>query len=66
MCSRSAPFGIRIFWNRFDGGFYQGIDSVGYLQNIVHLYAKISDSTFDLGMSEQKLNSPEITSAPVD
>jgi hypothetical protein len=28
MCFRSAPCGMRIFRNRFNGGFCQGIDNV--------------------------------------
>jgi hypothetical protein len=39
---------------------------VRYRQSIVHLDAEISDGTFDFGVAKQKLDSPEIASAPVD
>jgi hypothetical protein len=35
-----------------------------YRQSILHLDAEISDGTFDLGVAKQKMNRPEIASAP--
>jgi hypothetical protein len=37
-----------------------------YCQGIIDLDAKIPDRAFDLGMSEQKLDGPEIASPPVN
>jgi hypothetical protein len=37
-----------------------------YRQSIIHLDSEISDGTFDLGVAKQKLDSPEIASAPVN
>jgi hypothetical protein len=37
-----------------------------YCQGIIYFDAEISDSAFDLGVAEQKLDSPEIARAPVD
>jgi hypothetical protein len=37
-----------------------------YRQSIVHLDAQISDSTFDPGVAEQKLDGSQIAGAPVD
>ena len=37
-----------------------------YCQGIIYLDAQVSDRAFDLGMSEQKLDCPEIASPPVD
>ena len=37
-----------------------------YCDGIIYLNAEISDRAFDLGMSEQKLDGPEIASPPVD
>jgi hypothetical protein len=35
-------------------------------QGVIDLDAEISDRAFDLDMSEQKLDGPEIASPPVD
>jgi hypothetical protein len=37
-----------------------------YCQSIVHFDTEISNRAFDLGVAEQKLDSPQITGAPVD
>src|SRR5712692_8165296 len=37
-----------------------------YCQGIVHFDAQISDRAFDLSVAKQKLDGPEIASAPVD
>ena len=37
-----------------------------YRQRVVHLNAKISDGTFDLGMAKQKLYGPQVAGSPVD
>src|SRR5882724_3231321 len=37
-----------------------------YCQRIVHFDAEVSNRAFDLGVAEQKLDSPSITGAPVD
>jgi hypothetical protein len=37
-----------------------------YCQRIIDLDAEVSDRAFDLGMSKQKLDGPEIASASVD
>ena len=37
-----------------------------YCKGIIDFDAEISDGAFDLCMSEQKLNCPEIASSPVD
>ena len=37
-----------------------------YCQRIIYFDAEISDRVFDLGMSEQKLDGPEIAGAPID
>jgi len=37
-----------------------------YCEGIIYFDAEISDRTFDLCMSEQKLDGPEIASPPVD
>ena len=37
-----------------------------YCEGIIYLDAEISHRAFDLGMSEQKLDGPEIASPPVD
>jgi len=37
-----------------------------YCQGIIYFDAEISDSAFDLGMPEQKLDGPEISGPPVD
>ena len=37
-----------------------------YCERIIYFDAEISDRAFDLGMSEQKLDGPEIASAPVN
>jgi hypothetical protein len=36
------------------------IDSFRYCQSVIDLDAEIPDRTFDLGMTEQELDSPEI------
>ena len=42
------------------------INLVRYCEGIIYFDAEISDRAFDLGMSEQKLDGPEIASAPID
>ena len=42
------------------------VDLFRYREGIIHLYAKVSDGAFDLGMAEQELHSPQIASSPVD
>ena len=37
-----------------------------YCEGIIYLDAEISHRAFDLGMSEQELDGPEIVSPPVD
>jgi hypothetical protein len=37
-----------------------------YCQGIIYFDAEISDSAFDLGVAEQKLDSPKIARAPID
>jgi hypothetical protein len=37
-----------------------------YCQGVIYFDAQVSDRAFDLGMSKQKLNSPEISGSPVD
>jgi hypothetical protein len=37
-----------------------------YCEGIIYFNAEISDRAFDLCMSEQKLDGPEIASPPVD
>jgi hypothetical protein len=37
-----------------------------YCEGIINLDAEISDRAFDFGMSEQKLDGPEIASPPID
>jgi hypothetical protein len=35
-----------------------------YCQGVIYFNAQVSDGTFDLGMSKQKLNGPEISGPP--
>jgi hypothetical protein len=37
-----------------------------YCEGVIYFDAEISNRAFDLGMSEQKLDGPEIASAPID
>jgi hypothetical protein len=37
-----------------------------YCQGVIYFDAKISDGAFDLCVPEQKLDSPEISRAPID
>jgi hypothetical protein len=37
-----------------------------YRQGIIYFDSQISDRAFDLGVTEQKLDSPEISRAPID
>jgi hypothetical protein len=37
-----------------------------YCQGIIYFDTEMSDRAFDFGMSEQKLDGPEIASPPVD
>ena len=37
-----------------------------YCEGIIYFDAEVSDRAFDLGMSEQELDGPEIASPPVD
>jgi hypothetical protein len=37
-----------------------------YCQGVIYFDAQVSDRAFDLGMSKQKLNGPEISGPPVD
>jgi hypothetical protein len=37
-----------------------------YCQGVIDLDAEIPDRAFDLGMPEQKLDSPEISRPPID
>ena len=37
-----------------------------YRQGVIYFDAQISDGAFDLGVAKQKLDGPEIASAPVD
>jgi hypothetical protein len=37
-----------------------------YCQGVIYFDAQVSDRAFDLGMSEQQLDGPEIARAPVD
>jgi hypothetical protein len=37
-----------------------------YCQRIIHFDPEISNCAFDLGMSEQKLDGPEIARAPIN
>jgi hypothetical protein len=38
----------------------------GYCQGVIYFDAQVSDRAFDLGMSEQELDGPEIARPPVD
>ena len=42
------------------------VDLFRYCEGIIYFDAEISDRAFDLCMSEQKLDGPEIASPPVD
>ncbi len=42
------------------------VDVFRYCEGIIYFDAEISDRAFDLCMSEQKLDGPEIASPPVD
>ena len=37
-----------------------------YCQRVIDLYAEIPDRTFDLGMPEQELDSPEVARPRID
>ena len=37
-----------------------------YCQGVINFDAQVSDRAFDLGMSKQKLNRPEVSGPPVD
>jgi len=37
-----------------------------YGKSIIHLDAQVSDSAFNLGVTEQELHSPQVTSPVVD
>jgi hypothetical protein len=41
-------------------GYFSDINLFRYRQGVIHLDAKIPDCAFDLGMPEQKLNSPQV------
>jgi hypothetical protein len=42
------------------------IDLFRYGQGVIDLDAEVSDGAFDLGVTEQELHRPQVTSAPVD
>jgi hypothetical protein len=42
------------------------IDLFCYGQGVIDLDTEVSDGAFDLGVAEQELHGPQVTSAPVD
>jgi len=45
---------------------FSDIDFFSNFQSVVNLNAEVSDSTFNLGVTEQQLHCTQIPSSPVD
>jgi len=45
---------------------YSDFNLFRYCEGVIDLYAEIPHRAFDLGMTEQELDSPEIACPPID
>ena len=66
MLSAMSPFGTN---RRLEDGqsmVSSDINLFHYSQGVIDLDAEISDRAFDLGVAEQKLDSPKVACAPVN
>jgi hypothetical protein len=64
--ARTAAIGTKGTTGVEAGGRRLKLYLFSHIQGVIHLNPEISDSAFQLGMAEQKLDSPKVARAPVD
>ncbi len=66
-CGYSRVTGIwQPNWRQIPLQWRSNFSLLGKLQNVLHLYAKVSHRAFKLGVSQEQLHSPNVFRASVD